>query len=255
MLYNRVLYIAIIILSTLNSCYHKELNYSFDTSSGGVVSGSSCYYLAHVREFQMPKGISTFPDGGMSRDVRQLFGLFKTDSLTNSTILITRMGEVVGWPSRYATRMEKNDSYIAIGIVNVTQRDSISGIYLYSIKSGKLIKYSKEQALPALSSSGSLMAYCIKNRLVVDDFSSKTTLFSYLLNFIPVFVTWKSDHEIYIFYTDPFRVKVLDISTGKTTNTDLKYIKNYNQELDISTINRMLKITPESSKEILDKYH
>ena len=255
MFYNRKNLIGIIILSTFFSCYHKELQYSFDTSCGGVIAGTSCYYLANVREFQMPKGISTFPDGGMSKDVRHLFGLFRTDTLTSSTLLLTRLGEVIGWPSRYATRMEKSGLYIAIGIVNVTQADSVGGIYLYNIKSDKLEKYSKETALPSLSKNGTLMTYCIKNRLVVDDYYSKTTLLSYLLNDEPVFVTWKSDDEIYLFLSNPFRVRILNISTGKTTDTNLKYIKDFDQEVDIQKISKIFNGSAEESKTILDNHY
>jgi hypothetical protein len=255
MLYNRFFYIAIIALGSLNSCYHKELHYSFDASYGGVNSGASCYYLAHIREFQRPKGITTFPDGGLSRDVRQLFGLFKTDTLSNSTILIAGLGNVVGWPSSYSTRLVKNDSHIAIGIVNVTQPDSISGIYLYNISTGKLEKYSKQSALPTLSQNGSLMAYCVINRLVIDDYSSRTTLYSYLLNFEPVFVSWKSDNELYLFLSNPFSVKVLNTATGKTTDSDLKYIKNYDQAVDITTILRVFRGSKLEPREILDKYY
>jgi hypothetical protein len=255
MLYNRVFIIAIVLLTTLNSCFHKELNYSYEPSQGGVISGSSCFYLAQLREFQKPKGISTFPDGGMSRDVRQLFGLFKTDTLTSSTILVTRLGSVVGWPVRYSTRIEKNFYYIAIGIVNINFPDSINGIYLYSIKTGNLEKYSKEGALPSLTESGTLIAYCVKNRLVVDDCPTKTTLFSYLLNYEPVFVKWKNDKEILLFLSNPFRVNVLNISTGKTSETDLNYLKNYDQEIEITQINRILQPTSEKTKTLLDKYH
>jgi hypothetical protein len=255
MLYNSKFYLVLIILWLLTSCYHKELHYAFDPSYGGVVAGPSCYYLANVREFKMPKGISTIPDGGMSKDVRQLFGLFKTDTLTNSTVLISRLGKIVGWPSRYSTRIDKNSSFIAIGIINVTQADSVSGIYLYSFKSEKLEKYSKKGALPALSKDGLYLAYCINNKLVVDDYSTKTKLFSYLLNFEPVFVTWKSADEIYLFISNPFRVKVLDLSTGRTSDSNLRYIKNFDQEFDIHKINKAIGGSAEISKAILDKYY
>lgn len=253
MTYRRIVFFAFITLETLSSCYHRKLNYSFEPSYGGVISGSTCYYLAQVREFQMPKGISTLPDGGISRDVRQLFGLFKTDTLSNSTVLITRLGNVMGWPSRYSTRLERNNSLIAIGIENITQPDSVSGIYLYNLKSGKLIKYSKEVGLPALSKGSSLIAYCIKNRLVVEDYSTKTKLFSYLLNFVPVFITWENDNEINIYFSDPFRVMVLDINTGRVSESKRKYIKNYDQEIDINKLNRIFKGSVDQPKDILDK--
>lgn len=255
MFYNRKNIIALLFISILCSCYHKELLYSYDTSSGGVVVGSSYFYLAKVREFQMPKGISRFPDGGMSRDVRQLFGLFKTDTLSNSTVLIARLGDVVGWPSRFSTRVEKSNHYIAFGIINVTMPDSVNGIYLFNLKEGKLVKYSKNGALPAISSYSSNIAYCIRNKLCIDDYTSKTLLFSYVLNFEPVFVSWKSEDEIYLFLSNPFEVKILNISTGKTTNTDLKYIKNYNQEIDINRIIETLRKTSSDPKEVLDKYY
>ncbi len=203
----------------------------------------------------MPKGIRRCPDGVIPRDIRHLFGLFKTDTLTNSTILVTRLGAVVGWPSKYSTRMDKNSSSIAIGIVNVTQPDSINGIYLYSLKRDQLEKYSRAGAFPSLSSNGTQIAYCIKNKLVIDDFTSKTTLFSYLLNFDPVFVTWKSDIEIYLFLSNPFSVKVLNFSTGKTSDTDLKYIKNYDQGIDLEKISKIFNGADLESKVLLDKYH
>jgi len=96
MFYNSKRLIPIIFLSILYSCYHKELNYSFDTSYGGVVVGSSYYYLANVSEFRRPKSIRKLPDGGIPKGVRHLFGLFKTDSLSSSTVLITRLGDIDG---------------------------------------------------------------------------------------------------------------------------------------------------------------
>ena len=203
--------------------------------------------------FKNQKALVPFLMAGMSKDVRQLFGLFRTDTLTSSNILVTKLGNVVGWPSRYSTRVGKNPWYIAIGIMNVTQPDSIDGIYLYNFKNEKLEKYSKVGALPSLSGSGSLMAYCIHNKLVIDDYESKNTLFSYLLNFEPVFVTWKSDNEIYIFFSNPFRVKVLNIKTGLTSDSRLKYIKNFDQEVGIERISKIFKGSPKGLKEILDK--
>lgn len=255
MFYNSKNLLLVIFLSILSSCFHKDLQYSFDPSYGGVVAGTSCYYIANVREFQKPMGISKFPDGGMSKNVRQLFGLFKTDTLSSSTILVTRIGEVVGWPSRYSTRMDYNGSHIAIGIVNVTQADSINGIYLYYFKSEKFEKYSDEGSLPALSKNGSLIAYCIKNRLVVDDYVSNNTLFSYILNIEPVFVTWKSDDEVYLFHSNPFSVKIINFSTGITSETELKYIKNFDQIIDISKIHKIFSGSALESKAILDEYY
>jgi len=217
------------------------------------VVGSSQYYLANIREFKKPKGISTFPDGGMPKEIRHLFGLFKTDSFTNSTILVTKMGDVVGWPSKYSTRMDHSSSYIAIGIMNVTQPDSASGIYLYNLKNEKFEKFSKTGALPALSKNGKLLAYCIHNKLIVNDFLSKNTLFSYLLNFEPVFVTWKSDDEIYIFFPNPFRVKILNISTGRIIDSSTRYLKNFDQELGIDEINNHYNDSAKDFKVILDK--
>jgi hypothetical protein len=255
MLYNSKNFLALIFLCLLSSCYHKELQYSVDPSYGGAVAGSSCYYLANIREFRMPKGISTIPDGGSAKEVRHLFGLFKTDTLTNSTILVTRIGEVVGWPSRYSSRLEKSSSYIAIGIINVTMPDSISGVYLLNLKTEKLEKYLKEGALPALSKSGTLVLYCHHNKLVVEDYLTRNKLFSYFLNFEPVFVTWKSENEIYLFISNPFRVKVLNISTGVTSNTGERFIKNFDQQVGIHEIHNFMKSSPEDLKELLDKYH
>lgn len=255
MLYNRFLYLAIVILSTLTSCYHRELVYSFDTSHGGVTYGGSYYYLAQAREYQLPKGISRFPDGGVPRDIRIMFGLYKTDTISKSTTLVSQLSNPTGWPSRYSTRLDKNSECIAIGIVNATLTDSLCGIYLYDFKSGKLNRYSKVSGLPALCSTGNQMAYCVMNKLVVDDYPSKTTLYSYLLNTAPVFVTWKSNNEICIYFFNPKVVKILNTSTGKNPSSDLKYRPNYDQEIDISQINKLLKGNPDLAKEMLDKYH
>lgn len=225
----------------LTSCYYRELHYSFETSHGGVKVDSSYYYLAQVREYRLPKGISRFPDGGVSREIRQLFGLFKTDSIEKTTVLVAKLNDLIGWPVRYSTRLEKNDSYIAIGIINVNLPDTINGIYLFSVKDGSLRKYSGEKSLPSISNQASRIAYCVGNKLVIDDYSSNTTLFSYLLNATPVFISWKNDREILLFYANPFHVKILNLDNGKVSPTDLKYIPNYNQELDATTINRLIR--------------
>jgi hypothetical protein len=133
--------------------------------------------------------------------------------------------------------------------------DSISGVYLLNLKTEKFEKYAKEGALPALSKNGSLILYCYHNKLVVEDYITRNKLFSYFLNFEPVFVTWKSENEIYLFISNPFRVKVLNISTGVTSNTGERFIKNFDQQVGIQKINNFLKSSPEDLKELLDKYH
>lgn len=238
----------------LHSCYHKELQYSFTTSYGGVLSGSSEYYLAELKEFQNPKGISKFPDGGRSKMTKQLFGLYKTDTLANSTILVAKLGNVSGWPSRYSTRMEKNQEYIAIGIINVTTIDSVSGIYLYDLKKNTLQKYSSSSALPSISKYTSQLVYCIENRLIIEDYQTKTTLRSYLLNESPAFVNWKNENEIFLFYSKPFTVDILSLETGKIYKTDLDYITNYDQELNTTQLSKNIQFTQESLKEITKNY-
>jgi hypothetical protein len=108
--------LAIICLIQLNSCYHKQILYSFTPSNGGVRVDSSIIYLAEAKQYQMPKGISRFPDGGQIKVRNQIFGLFQTDTLKKNTVLIAILGEVKGWPSRFATRIEKSQNYIIMRI-------------------------------------------------------------------------------------------------------------------------------------------
>jgi len=250
---NRKIFAAIFSLSILSSCYHKELKYSFETSYGGVSVGPSYYYLAQVREFMLPNWISRLPDGGRSKEIRQLFGLFLTDSMDQTTVLVAKLNDVVGWKARFATRLDYNQSIIAIGIKNVNFPDSVDGVYLYNLKSKVLKRYNKEKALPALSPVKSEIAYCIGNKLCIDDYSTNTSLYSYLLNSEPVFISWKSEKEILLFYSDPFHVKVLNLENGRVLPSDLKYIPNYNQNLDATTLNKMIKKSNPDLKGLLDK--
>lgn len=218
----------------LTSCYTRELYYSFEPSHGGVTVGESYYYLAQIREYRMPKGISRFPDGGMSRETRQVFGLFKTDSIENKTFLVYRMPNIYGWPVRYSTRFDKNESFIVFGICNVSFSDSLDGIYLFNLRNNVLKKFSSNKALPTISDF-SQIAYCVENKLSIDDIDG-TNLFSYILNEKPVFVDWKDNDEIYIYNPNPFKVKVVRLSTGKTTLTNNDYPSNYGQEITKSDI-------------------
>lgn len=235
----KLYFLCLIFSLLLTSCYTRELYYSFEPSHGGVTVGSSYFYLAQVREYRMPKGISRFPDGGMSRETRQVFGLFKTDSVENSTKLVYQLPDVYGWPVRYSTRIDKNDSFLVFGVFNVSFPDSIDGIYLYNMKNNTCRRYSKSKTLPAISEFNQL-AYSIENRLSIDDIDG-TQLFSYVLNSKPVFVDWKTDDEIYIYLSNPNSVKMLKLSTGRTTNTELEYAPNYAQEKSKSQILKVVK--------------
>jgi len=229
-----ILCLAFMFGNLLTSCYTRELYYSFEPSSGGVTAGESYYYLAQVREYRMPKGISRFPDGGMSKETRQVFGLFRTDSIQNKTFLIYTMPNIYGWPVRYSTRFDKNESFIVFGISNVSYPDSLDGIYLFNLKSNVVKKFSSNKALPTISDLGQI-AYCVENKLSIDDIDG-TNLFSYILNEKPVFVDWKNTGEIYIFNSNPFRVQVIVLSTGKTTLTNNDYLSNYGQGIKKSDI-------------------
>jgi hypothetical protein len=54
-----------------------------------------------------------------------------------------------------------------------------------------------------------------------------------------VYITWENENETLLFYSDPFRVMTLDLQTGMINSSDLKYIANYDQELDIEEIIRL----------------
>lgn len=236
----------------MSSCYTRELYYSFEPSHGGVTVGSSYYYLAQVREYKLPKGISRIPDGGMSRESRQVFGLFRTDSTENKTSLEYTLKDVYGWPVRYSTRIDRNTLLLVFGIANVSVSDSLDGIYIYNLKSKSLRKYSEVKALPAISESKNQVAYCIENKLSIYDYDG-IQLFSYVLNTKPVFVDWKNDDEIFIFQSNPFKVLSIKLSTGKTTETELEYIPNYAQEKTKSQILKVINSSNPDLKELLVK--
>lgn len=234
-----------------SSCYTRELYYSFEPSHGGVTVGSSYYYLAQVREYRLPKGISRFPDGGMSKETRQVFGLFRTDSLANTTQLVYQMPDIYGWPVRYSTRIDKNDCFVVFGIANVSFPDSLNGIYLYNLKNNSFSRYSKSKALPSISEFNQI-AYCVDNKLSVDDIDG-TQLFSYILNSKPAYVDWNTDDEIYIYLSNPYSVKMLKLSTGKTTNTELEYAPNYAQEKNKTQILKVISSSTPNLKELINQ--
>ncbi|MGE0077467.1 MAG: hypothetical protein AB7S48_06380 [Bacteroidales bacterium] len=237
----------------MSSCYTRELYYSFEPSSGGVTVGSSYYYLAQVREYRMPEGISRFPDGGISKEVRQVFGFFRTDSVEDKTYLVSRLDEICCWPSWYATRIERNESVIVFGIMNVCEHDSLEGIYIYDLENKTLRKFSKAKGLPAISNFTNRVAYCVDNKLCIDDIDG-TPLFSYILNAKPVFVSWNNDDEIFVFLSNPNRVQTIKLSTGKTTDTDFKYLSNHGQEKFKSNILKVFKDTNPDLKQLLDNF-
>lgn len=245
----KLCFVSVVLGLLLSSCYTRELYYSFEPSHGGVSVGSSYYYLAQVREYRLPRGINRFPDGGMSKETRQVFGLFRTDSLANTTQLVYQMPDIIGWPVRYSTRIDKNDSFVVFGIANVSFADSLDGIYLYNLKSNIFTRFSKDKALPSISEFNQI-TYCIENKLSVDDLDG-TQLFSYILNSKPVYVDWNTDDDIYIYFSNPNAVQMIKLSTGKTTNTDLNYISNYAQEKSKGQILRVIKSSNPDLKELL----
>ncbi len=247
----KLYFLSVVLGLLLSSCYTRELYYSFEPAHGGVVVGSSYYYLAQVREYRLPKGISRFPDGGMSKETRQVFGLFKTDSVMNQTFLVHKMDDIFGWPSRYETRIDRNDSFIIYAITNVNFPDSLDGIYLLNLKNNNFKKYSNLKVLASISDFNQI-AYCIDNKLSVDDIDG-TQLYSYVLNSKPVFVDWNTDDEIYIYLSNPYSVKMLKLSSGKTTNTELEYAPNYAQEKNKTQILKVISSSTPNLKALLNQ--
>jgi hypothetical protein len=243
-----------LLILVLSSCHSIKPEFSFKVSSGGIMIGSSCYYLAQIREYRNPKGISRFPDGGQTKELRQLFGLFRTDTTDHCTVLAARFGDVSGWPVRYKTRLEKNGSDIAIGIVNINFPDSVDGIYLYSYKTGEIHKYSDVKALPALFKTDSLIAYCSGKTLSVEDYRDKKREEVFQLDVDPVFISWRDEGILLLFCSDPFRVMEFNLKTGTAVSSDLKYVTNYNQEVGASEISRIVKRASPDLRRILDSY-
>jgi len=241
-----------IIMLMLNSCYYRELVYSFDRSTGGVYADSLCYYLARVREYRNPKGISRFPDGGQVKVLRQLFGLFRTDTMNNRTEMAAILADVKGWPSRYKSRLEKNGTDIAIGILNISFPDTVNGIYLYNLRSGRILKYSGEGDMPTLSKTGTRIAYCRDKMLLVEDYSDKTPINSYSLDTVPVFLSWKDENKILLYCSDPFRVMVLDLKDGALKKSGMDYIPNYGQEVGATEIRIIVERSSPDLKRFLD---
>lgn len=248
-----IISVIITLIAMLNSCYYRELQYSFERSGGAVIAGSSCYYLGQVKEFRRPKGISRFPDGGQIKEIRKIFGFFLTDTISNTTIIAAKLPPVRGWPSWFKTRLEKNETDIVIGIANIITHDSVNGIYLYNIKSGKLTKYSEDGVLPAISETTTLLSYCIDSTLYIEDYSGRSLVSKYYLDVDPVFVTWVGDAAILLFCHDPFRVMELDLNTGIVVDSDMEYIRNYDQELNATEIRKIVEKSTPDLKEILDQ--
>jgi hypothetical protein len=249
------IWILILILTMiLSSCYYRELVYSFNRSGGGVYEDNSCYYLAQVKEFRRPKGISRFPDGGTIKELRQLFGFFRTDTLADSTEVVAVIRDLRGWPSRFKTRIENNGTDITIGIANISFPDSVNGIYFYNLKSERFYKYSEKGVFPTLSKTGTRIAYCKDTILSVENYSDRSLISTYTLDTEPVYICWEDENIILLFCSDPFRVMELDLNSGKVNSTDMEYIRNYNQEAGIMEINRLTDRSSPDLKMLLDKY-
>lgn len=246
--------LILILMMILSSCYYREVVYSFNRSRGGVYEDNTCYYLAQVKEFRRPKGISRFPDGGTIKELRQLFGFFMTDTLADSTEVLAVMNDLSGWPSRYKTRLENNGTDIVIGIADISSPDPVNGIYFYNLNSGRFYKYSGEGVFPTLAKTGTRIAYCKDTILSVEDYSDKSLIDTYTLDTEPVYICWEDENRILLFCSDPFRVLELNLNSGKINSTELEYIKNYNQEVGIMEINRLTDRSSPDLKMLLDKY-
>ena len=234
------------------SCYNKTVEYSIETSYGGTVSGPFYYYMAEIKEYRSPKGISRFPDGGMSKILRKQFGIYRTDTINLKTSTVALFPQVSGWPSGYTTRMDSNDSCIVVGIYNLTAPDATDGIYLISTENGAIRKYNNLRAFPAFSPVQSEMAYCIGNNLIIDNYEKDSTILSFKLKSEPVFIEWNSENLILLFCSEPFRTEEIDIKHGMIRDSKLKYVSNYAQELDAGQIRKMIKISKPDFKEMLD---
>jgi hypothetical protein len=208
--------ILLVLFLSLAACYHKEVCYSFTPSNGGVRVEGSVYYLAQAREYRLSK----FPSG-IAKELRQVFGLFRTDTANCTTTIAARLVDICAFESCYKSHLEHGDSFIAFGVYNVAYPDSVDGVYLFNLKRNSLTRVARVKSLPTMLPNGSLIAYFSGNRLIIDEVATRTTLLSYLLTSTPDFVSWKDAKTLLLCYPGAQAVLTLNLETGRIADTGL----------------------------------
>lgn len=206
--------VLLVLFLSLASCYQKEVCYSFTPSKGGVRVEGSVYYLAQAREYRQSK----FPPG-IAKELRQVFGLFRTDTAEHSTTVVAQLVDICAFEPCYKSHLEHGDSYIAFGVYNVAYPDSVDGVYLFNLKRNSLTRIARAKSLPTMLPNGSLIAYFSGNRLIIDEVATRTTLVSYLLTSAPDFVSWKDAKTLLLCYPGTHPVQTLNLETGRIANT------------------------------------
>jgi hypothetical protein len=234
--------ILLLILMILPSCYQKEIHTSFKPSDGGAMEGTNLYFLAQAREYRLPKGISRFPDGGRARELRQVFGLYVTDTLSGSTGLLYRLPDIQRWPAGYSTRLEAKSGLVVFGIrelsppsVTGTPAYAGNGIYLHTPATGVTGKITVTPALPTLANGGGAIAWFENDTLTTLERSTgQYSVFPVKAN--PAFIRWENPEYLLFYRRDTAQTLVFSFKDSELRTSQEPYLTHYGQAVKRSVI-------------------
>lgn len=246
-----------LILTILEGCYSEEVLITEKSSHGTFgPDDHTILFFKTVKAFHESKGLARLPDGGPIDIIYYDVSLYSYDTISSYLKKITSLGELMGWPSQWKSRLSSGDQtisfslqYLSPGLGTIAETSEFQpGIYYISENSRKLQRFSKEGEKVDVSPDGKKICYFSErdsvSEIKIAGLTTKNVRKIKLPENIELaFLEWDKTGENLLLYTGykdkkGFGVEKLDIENETITSTSFPYKKHWGQEVLISDVKR-----------------
>lgn len=206
--------------------FHKDIpNVGVKGLSGTVYEGKRYFVLLYVISYP-PKGVATFPDGGMPRYELQRMYLLREETGSDTSKKFTNLGEIE-YPDLSFRNAELysrivrrgNDVYVCTGFEKEGGKyDAWRSILKYNPDDKTFSEFIRDAWLPVLSPDGNRMLFRRESAVMMFDFA--TGRIELLVKDVGS-MKWKDNENLYVNVLKEDRLMAFNIKSKKLTKTDI----------------------------------
>lgn len=251
---------AIIISSfiLIAGCYSEEVLITEKCSPGTYgPDDNTILFFKSVKVFHESKGLARLPDGGPIDVLHYNVSLYSYDTISSNLKKITNLGELMGYPSQWKSRLSSGDQtisfslqYLSPGLGTIAETSEFKpGIYYLFASDNELKRFSKEGTMADVSPDGKKICYLTENdsidKIKIADLTTKKVRsIKTPDNLELAYLEWDKAGENLLLYAgyknkEGFGVEKLNLMNEKISSTSLPYKMHWGQEVMISEVKRL----------------
>lgn len=219
-------------LAGLSACYHAQIN-SWVKYKGGVYLPDSQYVVfRNVKFHRKAKGLTAFPDGGISKQLYSNTSLYRVNLKTKKLNCLHDFDETGEKSFFSGTHLSYQDSVLLYSSYKTVYsggqaKDIGLGIYRLNLRNNFRQKVSDKGRRAVLSTDAQTIAFLYKGHVFVYDINTKTqTAIGFPNNIEPAYIKYFGD-TLYLFSMDGNWC--YDSEKESFEPDSIEYEKNYGQ--------------------------